>query len=78
MVHIDRCVCTNRTFASLLEESQQCGYHLRAVIEATGASAQCGLCGPYLRRALVTGQTVFREILSPQPSQTADKPARES
>jgi len=30
----------------------------------TGCGAQCGLCRPYLRRMLETGETVFAEILT--------------
>jgi bacterioferritin-associated ferredoxin len=30
----------------------------------TGAGAECGLCRPYLRRMLRTGETAFYELLS--------------
>jgi bacterioferritin-associated ferredoxin len=34
----------------------------------TGAGAQCGLCRPYLRRMLQTGETAFRALLPPEPA----------
>jgi bacterioferritin-associated ferredoxin len=64
-LHIDRCLCFGRTFAEL-----------RAVAEATGARSvealqehaafgqKCGLCRPYVRRMLRTGETVFPEVVT--------------
>ena len=67
---IDRCLCFGVTFAELAE-----------VADATGASTvpelqrhvtfgrKCGLCHPYVRRMLRTGQTVFHEVVT-----SADEP----
>ncbi len=64
-LRIDRCVCFQVRFADL-----------KAVAEATGASTvealaevavfgrNCGLCRPYVRRMLATGETVFTEVLT--------------
>ena len=40
------------------------GWTLDGLMAATGCGAQCGLCRPYLRRMLATGETVFHEILT--------------
>ena len=37
---------------------------LRNVMRQTGCGDTCGLCRPYLRRMLTTGETVFHELLS--------------
>ena len=63
-LHIDRCVCTQRTFADLLQQADAQGLSPPQLAEATGASACCGMCGPYLRRACRTRQVVFDRLLS--------------
>jgi len=63
-VLVSRCICRNIPFAELLERAQARGWSLEELIEQTGCGAQCGLCRPYLRRMLRTGETVFHEILS--------------
>ena len=62
---IDRCVCYQRSFSEL-----------KAIAEKTGATAlrelqkhvkfgfNCGLCHPYVRRMLQTGETVFSDVAS--------------
>lgn len=40
---------------------------LNQLMRETGCGAQCGLCRPYLRRMLATGETVFHQILPPDP-----------
>ena len=62
-MRIDRCICTQRPFAGLLEEARAEGLSLRQLAETTGASACCTMCGPYLRRCYRTGQTVFTQLL---------------
>jgi len=39
-------------------------WDLADVMRETGCGAQCGLCRPYLRRMLRTGETEFYELLS--------------
>jgi bacterioferritin-associated ferredoxin len=63
-VLVSRCICQNTPFAELLARAQARGWSLEELIEQTGCGAQCGLCRPYLRRMLRTGETVFHEILS--------------
>lgn len=62
-LRIDRCVCLDRTFAELLPLAQESSWGLEELATATGCSRRCGLCRPYLRRMLETGETVFREVL---------------
>ena len=62
-IRIDRCICTARSFAELLDEAEAQKLSLDQLIEHTGASACCGMCGPYLRRAWRTEQTVFHTLL---------------
>jgi bacterioferritin-associated ferredoxin len=63
-IRVDRCLCTGRTFADLVEEAREEGWSLDELARATGASASCGLCRPYLKRAMRTGEVVFTELLS--------------
>ncbi|MFI5234998.1 MAG: bacterioferritin-associated ferredoxin [Gemmatimonadales bacterium] len=64
MPRIDRCVCRDTLFATLLPQARAADWELTALVEATGCGGQCGLCRPYLRRMLETGETVFQEILT--------------
>lgn len=89
-MRIERCVCTNQSFACLLKqakaEGSACsedeasgseGWSLDQIAEATGAGAQCGRCRPYLAVGLKTGQTVFTELLPPMfPSASQAKPKK--
>lgn len=62
-IRIDRCVCTNQTFESLLALAREQELSLDELGCRTGAGRQCALCQPYLRKSLRTGQTVFHELL---------------
>jgi bacterioferritin-associated ferredoxin len=64
-VEVDRCICRNRLFAELWSEARAEGWSLAALMRETGCGDQCGLCRPYLRRMLATGQTVFHQLLPP-------------
>lgn len=61
---IDRCVCRNRRFGELLPLARARGWGLPELAVETGCGDQCGLCRPYLRRMLATGETVFHAILT--------------
>jgi bacterioferritin-associated ferredoxin len=50
-------------FETLLPIARGEGWDLAAVMAETGCGDQCGLCRPYLRRMLRTGQTDFYELL---------------
>lgn len=61
---IGHCVCRNTPFARLLPLARDRGWNLADLMRETGCGASCGLCRPYLRRMLDTGETVFQEILT--------------
>lgn len=60
---IDRCVCRQTPFAELLPRARAEGWQLPDLIRETGCGGSCGLCRPYLRAMLRSGQTVFDEII---------------
>ena len=60
---IDRCVCRQILFADLLPQARAGNWQLPDLIRETGCGGSCGLCRPYLRAMLRTGQTVFGEII---------------
>ena len=61
---INLCVCRNLGFGDILSLARRHGWNLDDVMGNTGCGAGCGLCRPYLRRMLETGETTFREILT--------------
>lgn len=62
-VEITRCLCRGVAFAQLLPLAVAGGWELDELMQRTGCGAGCGLCRPYLRRMLLTGETVFHELL---------------
>jgi bacterioferritin-associated ferredoxin len=62
-LRVDRCICRNTAFADLLPRARAHNWDLLALMQETGCGAQCGLCRPYLRRMLRTGETEFHELL---------------
>jgi bacterioferritin-associated ferredoxin len=65
-VRVSACICRATPFAELLPRARANGWDLAALMRDTGCGAQCGLCRPYLKRMLLTGETVFSELLSPE------------
>jgi bacterioferritin-associated ferredoxin len=63
-VTVSRCLCRETPFARLLPLARERGWALDDLIRETGCGGGCGLCRPYLRRMLRTGETVFHELLS--------------
>lgn len=63
-VLVSRCICRNTDFAVLLPLAREREWDLSELMRETGCGAQCGLCRPYLRRMLRTGETAFHELLS--------------
>jgi bacterioferritin-associated ferredoxin len=64
-VLISRCICRDTGFADLLVRARDRSWTLADIIRETGCGGHCGLCRPYLRRMLATGETEFRELLTP-------------
>jgi bacterioferritin-associated ferredoxin len=63
-VLVSRCICKATSFEDLLPIARAHDWHLGDLMRETGCGAQCGLCRPYLRRMLRTGETEFYELLS--------------
>ena len=63
-VLITMCVCQRMPFARLLPLAREGNWDLADIMRETQCGAGCGLCCPYLRRMLETGQTVFTGILT--------------
>jgi bacterioferritin-associated ferredoxin len=61
------CVCRRVPFARLLPLARARGWDLEELVRATECGAGCGLCRPYLRRMLATGETEFHELLTEDP-----------
>jgi bacterioferritin-associated ferredoxin len=64
-VLVSRCICRDTAFADLLPRARASSWSLSDLIRETGCGGQCGLCRPYLREMLRTGQTEFSELLPP-------------
>jgi bacterioferritin-associated ferredoxin len=67
-VLVSRCICRNTPFTELLPRARSNDWSLEDLMRETGCGAQCGLCRPYLRRMLRTGETAFTELLGPEDS----------
>jgi bacterioferritin-associated ferredoxin len=63
-VVVSQCVCKATPFTELLGRATAFHWDLADLMRETGCGAQCGLCRPYLRRMLSTGETVFHELLT--------------
>jgi bacterioferritin-associated ferredoxin len=63
-VTVDRCLCRSTPFAQLHPRALAAGWTLDDLVRETGCGGQCGLCRPYLRRMLATGEIVFHELLT--------------
>lgn len=64
-LRIDRCVCHDVTFSEVVQWSRSSGSRsVDCAAKALGCTQGCGLCLPYVERALRTGETVFSEIIA--------------
>ena len=63
-VLVSRCICRGIAFSELLPLARAQNWDLLALMQETGCGAQCGLCRPYLRRMLRTGETAFYQLLN--------------
>ena len=62
-ITITRCICRRMPFATLQPLACAHAWTLADVMRETGCGDQCGLCRPYLREMLRTGQVEFHDIL---------------
>ena len=71
---IDRCLCFGRTFADLAEVAAATGAATVPELQQHVAFGQkCGLCRPYVRRMLRTGQTVFARVITEADEREAER-----
>ena len=64
-MHIDRCVCHNRTFRALRDHADASGtWTVESLQREVSFGFGCGLCRPYVREMLATGQVVFTEVIA--------------
>ena len=62
---IDRCLCHGTPFAALADAARQSGARtVDALQDVADFGLGCGLCHPYVRRMLRTGETRFHEIVT--------------
>jgi bacterioferritin-associated ferredoxin len=66
-ITVSKCLCRGVSFSELLPRARAAGWDLEHLVRETGCGAQCGLCRPYLRRMLTTGETIFHELLWDEP-----------
>jgi NAD(P)H-nitrite reductase large subunit len=59
---VTRCVCHNLAFDALKAVADEGGLDFDALRERTGACTACGMCEPYIRLMLATGETRFRVL----------------
>lgn len=67
-VVVSGCICQATPFEELLRRATAAGWELEDLMRETGCGARCGLCRPYLRRMLRTGQTEFYQLLNENDS----------
>jgi bacterioferritin-associated ferredoxin len=72
-VLVSGCICKATSFEVLLRRAREANWDLIDLMAQTGAGAQCGLCRPYLRRMLSTGETEFHELLPPENLPRAER-----
>ncbi len=74
-MRIDRCVCYNQTFAALRRTAEEGGCRSLAALQAAAPfGLRCGLCLPYARRMLRTGETVFHRVLTDRDEPPEEAP----
>ena len=64
-MRIDRCVCHRQSFEAMDRWCQERGVRdFDAVQREFRCGTGCGLCAPYVRRMLRTGETVFVRVVT--------------
>ncbi len=64
-MRIDRCICFGRSFGELLETARSGRIaEVSELQERVPFGLNCGLCLPYVRRSLRTGEIVFHHVLT--------------
>jgi len=63
-ITVTTCICRSVPFDRLWALARERAWTLEDLIRETGCGGNCGLCRPYLRRMLATGETTFGELLT--------------
>lgn len=64
-IHIDRCLCFQVSFKELSEIAKRENISTLPQLQAQVVfGKKCQLCHAYVQRMLVTGETVFHEIIT--------------
>lgn len=63
MITINRCLCEKKRFADIVPAAIAEKLTFSELQKKTGCGTHCGLCRPYLKRALKTGEVEFHEVL---------------
>ena len=72
-VLVSGCICKATSFEVLHARATAEGWDLEALMRETGCGGQCGLCRPYLRRMLQTGETEFYQLLTDSVAERRDR-----
>ena len=72
-MRVDRCVCFDVTFGELDAYARETSCDLDGLSARFGCGRGCGLCIPYIRRMLETGETSF-ELIPPGPKKDPPHP----
>lgn len=59
---VTHCVCHNQPFEQLLDLARRENLSFEQLRDATGCASGCGMCEPYIRVMLRSGQTHFRPM----------------
>lgn len=59
---VTRCVCHNQDFEQLLDLARRENLNFEQLRDSTGCASGCGMCEPYIRVMLRSGQTHFRPL----------------
>lgn len=59
---VTHCVCKEISFDHLLETSRELGLDFDQLCDRTKCTTACGMCEPYIRLMLKTGQTSFKPM----------------
>jgi bacterioferritin-associated ferredoxin len=62
-MRVDRCVCHGVSIQDILELARSEKLTPQQLEDRLICGTGCGICQPYVRRALRTGQTVFTQVV---------------
>lgn len=72
-MNIDRCYCYQKTFSEIKEVAETTGADsVEGLQQHVEFGLNCGLCHPYVRRMLRTGDTSFSRIIRDEDEPEAE------